>query len=149
MSRTNWRIVLALAVCAALLSTTASAKDQVTRSILHLQGNVTLVVDLSDWSFEAEDWGNASHGGRFTNQGWGYMLPGGYLVGEGILTAANGDQLFWTMRGPTCTFTGGTGRFEGATGGFIFVFGPPEITFEDGLMIVKFSYMGAEGTITY
>jgi hypothetical protein len=52
------------------------------------------------------------------------------VTNSGTLSAANGDELFFAQNGPACrqpdgslsghfvfTFTGGTGRFQGATGG--------------------------------
>jgi hypothetical protein len=91
--------------------------------------------------------GNATHLGRYT-------VTGIFLVnvlsatetGTLTITAANGDMLFTTTTGQALqppslkeaidnlTITGGTGRFEGATGSwvidshFAFVFGGPELS---------------------
>jgi hypothetical protein len=73
--------------------------------------------------------GQATHVGRFTMI-WQVVVDviTGYATGVATLTAANGDLLFLTMVGPPTTdptrgaaeFTivGGTGRFQGATGGY-------------------------------
>ena len=76
--------------------------------------------------------GNASHLGRFTLT---YELEVDLLIhdtsGSAVFTAANGDSLFTDIVGlgtslgdfasivETHTITGGTGRFEGASGSFI------------------------------
>jgi hypothetical protein len=69
--------------------------------------------------------GNASHLGQLTSKENGVIHPDGSVQGMVVLTAANGDQLFWSDVGrftsPTTiagtgTFMGGTGRFSNASG---------------------------------
>jgi hypothetical protein len=69
--------------------------------------------------------GNATHLGRFTRVENIVLHPDFTLDGEIVFTAANGDQLFVDVVGgftsPTTaagsyTITGGTGRFDDATG---------------------------------
>ena len=70
--------------------------------------------------------GNATQLGRFSREETIFFnLATGALIGEIVFTAANGDQLIGTVTGGftspttaagTYTFTGGTGRFENATG---------------------------------
>jgi len=115
MFKRKLNIVLAFAVCAILLPMTMSAEDQVTRPF-KAQSNATQVVNLmtGDWLFE--EWGEGTHTGRYTNEGSGH--PG---YGSGVLTAADGDQIFWDVtqvggNPPVVVFTGGTGRFENASG---------------------------------
>jgi hypothetical protein len=69
--------------------------------------------------------GNASHLGQVTSSEHGVIHPDGSVQGLVVLTAANGDQLFWSDVGTftsattiagTITFTGGTGRFSNASG---------------------------------
>jgi hypothetical protein len=82
-------------------------------------------------TFKSE--GTATHLGRYTTAGSHLVdLTTGTAGGPGIMVAANGDQLFSTGSGQatptgvpgelsiadTSTITGGTGRFEGATGSF-------------------------------
>ena len=70
--------------------------------------------------------GNATHLGRFTREETILFNPAtGALTGLIVFTAANGDQLFGTVGGGfvsptsatgTYTLTGGTGRFQNASG---------------------------------
>ena len=70
--------------------------------------------------------GYATHLGRFTREEVVLLNPvTGTINGTLVFTAANGDQLFGTVAAQftsptdvvgTITFTGGTGRFEHATG---------------------------------
>ena len=69
--------------------------------------------------------GNASHLGRVISNEHGLIHPDGSVQGMVVLTAANGDQLFWSDEGRftssttiagTITFMGGTGRFSNASG---------------------------------
>jgi hypothetical protein len=70
--------------------------------------------------------GNATHLGRFSREETILFNPGtGSLSGLMVITAANGDQLFGAVEGGfvsptmatgTYAFTGGTGRFENASG---------------------------------
>ena len=77
--------------------------------------------------------GTATHLGRYTTAGSFLVdLTTAGAGGPGIMVAANGDQLFNTGSGQatptgvpgelsiagTSTITGGTGRFERATGSF-------------------------------
>jgi hypothetical protein len=97
--------------------------------------------------------GQATHLGRYTmtSPHLSYVLTG-FAEGTQEFTAANGDQLTASFAGffsptqdgflsadLTATITGGTGRFEGATGGYTFsiVFDPA--TFQSAATI--------EGTI--
>ena len=70
--------------------------------------------------------GNATQLGRFSREETILFNPAtGTLTGLIVFTAANGDQLFGTVEGGfvsatvatgTYTFTGGTGRFQNASG---------------------------------
>lgn len=134
----------ALALAAAAVSST---KNPVERPALGYAS--AKWVFQPDGSATTEQTGVASFGGAFTMTGSG---PSGSTV-SGVATAANGDQIFWktTPGGPfQVTITGGTGRFEGATGGInetweserIFTFYP------DGSMTMEVTYTFA-GSITY
>ena len=146
MFKSKWNIVLVLAACALLLATTVSAKKQVERPF-NIRGDVTVVFA----PYYAWATGVATHTGKYRSEA--------IVEGKAILTAANGDQLFWTEDigtdplNPlaftmTCTIYGGTGRFLDASGSF----GPVIIPYseliynEDGS--ISFSY-SASGTITY
>jgi hypothetical protein len=73
-----------------------------------------LMYDASNGTWEVE-WqsGQATHWGLFTS--WGTGVGG---TGSGYATAANGDIVYWEYTDPVVTLTGGTGRFEGASGSF-------------------------------
>jgi hypothetical protein len=69
--------------------------------------------------------GQATHLGRFTRHASVVLHADGLVVGTLVWNAANGDQLFAnlvagfispTAAVGTYTFTGGTGRFENASG---------------------------------
>jgi hypothetical protein len=94
----------------------------------------TTVVDLGTppLSFTADATGSVAHLGRSTFDLDGVLTPTGpdtfTIAGTVVLVAANDDELFGTFTGSgtndasgshgtvTTTFTGGTGRFENATG---------------------------------
>jgi hypothetical protein len=83
-------------------------------------------------SVTVEAAGEATQLGRFTYTAWIRVNPAtGVGVGTFLFTAANGDTVFGTIAGQsaftppnvisiaeTATITGGTGRFDGATGSF-------------------------------
>jgi hypothetical protein len=75
--------------------------------------------------------GNATHLGLFTREEQIVLNPNtGTVTGGIVFTAANGDQLTGSVAGGfisqtvvsgSYTFTGGTGRFENASGGATFI----------------------------
>ncbi len=116
--------------------------------------DVTITLDFNTGTWTGWEVGKCTHLGRFTNSSSGTLDPntGAPAGGGGTITAANGDEVKWEF-GPTgdALITGGTGRFEGATG--IFVPGPSENLkmepgSEPGILVVTYSYVGT-GTITY
>jgi len=72
--------------------------------------------DFSLWPALANMSGNGTHLGQFT----GVLIPGGPTGLSVVLRAANGDEIRAnvspTATGAVAVITGGTGRFEGATG---------------------------------
>ena len=93
--------------------------------------------------------GTATHLGRFTREELLFLGPDGSLAGTIVFTAANGDELWADVDGGfispttavgTYTFTGGTGRFRGATGGAVF-----EAVTPDGVHVQA----AFDGTIRY
>jgi hypothetical protein len=121
----------------AMLLTAALVIPVVAAPAVPFRGSVQAVENL-DVQFpvifvDASGGGHATHLGRFTvSYEVEVTLPAGAGVGTAIFTAANGDLLFTEFTGqaePTAdpdvsfieetqTITGGTGRFEGASGGF-------------------------------
>ena len=124
-------LVLALGV---LAPATALGKAGGTDRPVQGSGSGTTVLDLGTLTFTADATGVMSHMGQTT-----YRFENGVLTPTGpstfditisvTVTAANGDQLFGDISGSgttdaagnstgtsTTTFTGGTGRFTGASG---------------------------------
>jgi hypothetical protein len=154
MTRKMTIAILVLALCALLLPSALIAKKLVERPWKD-KGQFTNTVNLLDGSCVLEGSGHATHVGRYTLQGSAQInFEEGTGSGSGIVTAANGDQLFYHSEAEFAgTFSGGTGRFEGATGDFILVCDPPEITYENEngipMMIMKYTNVTGTGTITY
>jgi len=128
------------------------AKDQVERPFkLHGYGTAILNFDNGTWTF-ADKSGEATHLGLFTMPGAGTFIPS--FTGTGSLLAANGDEVFWYVEqaGPEYpaffTITGGTGRFEGASGSFAIMTADEIAAWDGNLLIVTHSLSGV-GTITY
>jgi hypothetical protein len=131
----------------------ASLDNPVTRPLIVVEGHLTITIEVATGAYQFTDWGWATHTGLFTNSGSGMLnlATGEFLSGTGVVVAANGDTLEWTV-GPTpnlVSYTGGTGRFQGVTGGFLAV-----ITSETPLsatattVTLEITYDGS-GTITY
>lgn len=127
MFKTKQNIVLALGLCALLVPMIVIAKDKVERPFkLHAENSI--ILDFTNWPDPMVPWsiewqsGQATHIGLLTSSGTGTSnLDTGESNGSGYGTAANGDKVYWESTaqagGPTIiTITGGTGRFEGASG---------------------------------
>ena len=98
------------------------------------QANVVITdvqpVSLGRLRLTASATGQATHLGRFTRTETVVLnLANGTFAGTLVFTAANGDQLYADVAGGftspttavgTYTFTGGTGRFQNASGGAAF-----------------------------
>lgn len=139
-----------------------AAKPQSGRIVerpFRVQATGVMVIDLTSGSLKSTESGQATHLGRFANEGSGmFSLATGEISGTGTLTASNGERLFWkgttatTTQGRvrTITFTGGTGRFEDASGGFIDVSTSQDVIVNTATktMTVTTSYT-ATGTIRY
>jgi hypothetical protein len=121
----------------AMLLTAALVIPVVAAPAVPFRGSVQAVENLNVQFpmifVDASGGGNATHLGRFTvSYEVEVTLPAGTGVGTAVFTAANGDLLFTEFTGqaePTAdpdvsfieetqTITGGTGRFEGASGSF-------------------------------
>ncbi len=143
--------MIAFAVFALALFALGAPQKAVERP-LKIDGHITLTVNLSSGNAVMSDWGEATHTGQFENRGEGQLdLETGALIGSGTFTAANGDKVFWVQEVSfEIVATGGTGRFEGITGGFHYApTSEPVTTFPDGnTMVITFTYKGV-GTITY
>jgi hypothetical protein len=125
----------------------AMAKDQVPFKGVEVGDITGVAFDFPFATLLQTAEGEASHLGQYTVTGIVVVdVTTGTATGTYTITAANGDMLFTTTIGhalqplslketvDNVTVTGGTGRFENATGSwvkeshFAFVFGGPEIT---------------------
>lgn len=133
----------------------ADSGNQVPRPVKVLEGHLTITVDMQTGEYEFTDWAWASHTGLNSNSGAGVLdlTTGVFLSGTGLIVAANGDTISWTVGGNlpnTVLYTGGTGRFEGVTGSIsVFVASQTLLSDNgDGTMTFLMTYTGA-GTIIY
>ena len=147
----------ALAVCFSSPTALAGANKAVTRPLNVIEGHLTITVDPATGAYHFTDWGWASEIGQYINTGSAGpggldLVTGEFLSGSGDVTAANVDTLDWTVR-PTpnvVSYTGGTGRFQGVTGGFLAVVTSQRLLSNnsDGTLTFAITYDG-KGTITY
>ncbi len=154
MNSKKHTVLVGLAVCALALSALASQKNPVTRPLKGI-GHMTVVVGLATGKATMTDWGQASHTGRYTmNMGEGILDPTFtyFVSGHGTIVAANGDTIDWEFTGPLSTrYTGGTGRFQGVTGGItstITSASEPAFNEDYTMMTTEFTY-DMVGEITY
>jgi hypothetical protein len=164
MKKTKFNVVLGLAVCALLLSTAVIAKHPVERPF-KIHGNATVILDFTSividpvygpfvpWDMTTSS--EATHAGRSTEVGNGRLyLEAGFSEGSGCSTHANGEETHWDAfeisdtQQVTVTFTGGTGRFENASGGFTFEYTVTEEKWDGTVLTLTYSWTGT-GTITY
>jgi hypothetical protein len=143
-------VLITLGACILGLSAFGSISNPVARP-LKAHGHGMLVADLRDGSLAAQSWSQSTLSGLTITKSVGKMDPTTWtpLWSEGTATAANGDQMFYEMTDPiTCTFTGGTGRFEGATGNATQGVSDAVITVEGAIMTMTFNFT-LDGTVTY
>lgn len=148
---------LALAACLLGQPAWASLGNPVTRPVLIIEGHMTITVDPKTGAYAFTDWGWATHTGLYSNSGSSGpggldLLTGEFLSGSGVVIAANGDTADWKV-GTTpnaVVYTGGTGIFQGVTGGFTAVVTSvtPLSRNSDGTVTLAITYTGS-GTITY
>jgi len=146
-----WQFVGGLAACTLLAATPLSAKGPVEKP-WKAHGITTLVLDLTHYletgdpvcDFWAEGTGEATHVGRYTSGGVHTLnLWTGEITGECWINAAtrksdNQEQLFFR---PTpisdeaflYEITGGTGKFQNATGSFIEI----TVTLSEEMVVVE------------
>ena len=149
-------MLVTLLTCMLGPSGIASEKNPVERP-LKSTGTYEIVISLVDGSMVITGSGNSTLGGQFTSylEGLAMITPNGPvpISGAGAVTMANGDQLFYETHaeGPSTitSITGGTGRFEGASGTATGqALAAPVITVgADSITIVTVNRL--EGTVTY
>jgi hypothetical protein len=146
--------IVALAACLLVRPAAASLDNPVTRPVKVIEGHLMIVIDPQTGEYQFTDWAWATHVGLALNSGAGVLdlSTGQFISGSGVITAANGDTLSWVVGTTpnTIVYTGGTGRFEGVTGGLLVVVTSQAFlsSNEDGTLTFLMTYTG-EGTITY
>ena len=110
-------------------------------------------MDLATREATITDWGQATHIGNWTNSGEGILDETFqyWVSGHGTIVAANGDTADWEFTSPNSHhYTGGSGRFQGVTGGITFtITSATDPVFNgDGTMTTEFTY-DMVGEITY
>jgi len=147
--------LITVAACLLARPVAADPGQQVPRPVKVLEGHLTITVDMQTGEYEFTDWAWASHTGLNSNSGAGVLdlATGIFVSGSGVIIAANGDTISWTVGGDipnTVIYTGGTGRFEGVAGGLsVFVTSQTLLSNNgDGTMTFLMTYTG-EGIIIY
>ena len=143
-------VAVAVGACLLGLPSLSSQKNPVERPLkARIDLSVVLFLNADNVPVYAETsaWGQATHVGLCTSHAEG---PPNLL--EGVMTAANGDQIFWVAYDQVeVHITGGTGRFEGAAGSWISIY-PTELVFvpgpDPGTLVAEGPVL-LEGTITY
>jgi len=144
----DWRSTVLLGVLVLFaVTTSAGAQTPVTRP-LKMTGVLQETI-YSNGDFVAHSSGEATHLGKFTGYGSGNMAD---ATAPGVFIAANGHQVTFggSPAAPTFyTITGGTGRFQGATGAYSVTSDVQSIVVNpDGSMTINLKWT-AVGTITY
>ncbi len=148
MIRKRHALVVAFALCVVVLVALGAPQKSVERPF-KIDGYLAATINTKTGAGVGVDWGEATHVGRYENAMTLQYFPQDHVTGSGTLTAANGDKLFWIRADHVFTFTGGTGRFAGATGGFVITHPPAVITpAGDNTVVATHPYSGV-GTITY
>ncbi len=156
-NRTSVIGTLALATCLLGQPARASLSDPVTRPVLIIEGHLTITVDPVTGAYTFTDWGWATHTGLYSNSGSSGpggldLVTGEFISGSGVVIAANGDTADWEIGNTPdmVVYTGGTGIFQGVTGGFTaIVTSVTPLSFNpDGTVTLAITYTGS-GTITY
>jgi hypothetical protein len=154
-------LILALGI---LAPATALGKVGGTERPANGNASGTTTVDLGTLGFVTDATGVSAHLGKSTFHLDGVITPTGpdtfTLAGSVVAVAANGDELFGTFSGTgaatasgsegttTTTFSGGTGRFENASGS---ISGPFTQVFisSDGTTSTFATDFSFRGTISY
>ena len=144
--------IATLAVCALMVPALGSQKKLPTRPI-KVKGNMTVVVNPLTGFCTITDWGEGTHVGRYWNTGSGYLSPEpAFVAGSGTVIAADDrSSIDWMIGAPnTVVYTGGKGRFQGITGGFVATPTSESAPVDngDGTVTIVFTYIGI-GEATY
>jgi hypothetical protein len=146
----KYAMLITLGACVLGLSVLGSTKNPVTRP-LKSWGHATVVISFMDGSFDATIVGHGTLTGASVSHGVGTVDPSipAPVSGHGTVTAANGDKLYWEVGpGGSTVITGGTGRFEGATGSLTETASDMVVTVEGATMTLNYTSV-LDGTLTY
>jgi len=153
MNIKNHVMLVSLLTCILGLSGIASQKTPVERPLKAL-AQYQIVFNLIDGTYVATGSGYVTHGGNFTSrlEGEWIMTDDGpvAITGQGTITMANGDQLFFESQPDgSDAITGGTGRFEGASGSTTTqMVGDPVFTIGEDTISMEATGR-TEGTVSY
>lgn len=137
---------LALALAIAVAQTPATNDGNAVVRPFHMTGELTFIDMTNGFPMTLIDRGFASHMGTFFNVGK-YTSP---TDGFGIYRASNGDQIFWRQgAADEIQFTGGTGRFQKASGSFKFTMSPGQYVAGPNGTLSYVAVYKAEGRIRY
>jgi hypothetical protein len=146
-------ILVSLLSCVLGLTGIASQKNPVERPLKALD-QYQIVFNLDDGTYMAKGSGHVTHGGNFTShlEGewiWIDEVPVA-ITGLGTITMANGDQLlFESQPDGSDAITGGTGRFDGASGSTTTqMVGDPIVTIGEDTITMEATGR-TEGTVSY
>lgn len=159
-------LILAIAV---LSPATASAKTKGTERPLKFSVSETNVFNLETFSNHYAGTEIASHAGEGTVEGNGSSKFSGFNTleyhDEWVFAAPNGNKVFGTSTGTvtggpegllsssesvvTQTITGGTGRFQNASGTFTGRYHLAFVSFAEGGAVTFSLQGGGQGTISY
>jgi hypothetical protein len=154
MTRVTVFCLVTLVACLLAKPAMASLDNPVPRPVKVLEGHLTITVDPLTGEYEFTDWAWASHTGLNTNSGAGVLDLGTglFVSGSGVIIAANGDTIGWTVGAipNTVVYTGGTGRFEGVTGGIaVFVTSQTLLSVNPGGTLTFLMTYTGKGIISY
>ena len=155
-------LVLALAL---LGPSAASAKPGGTDRPVAATESGTNVIDVASGAFVVDVVGTSSHLGKVTAHYAGVATPSGpgtvSISGTGVEVAANGDRLYVTLSASAAldaafnargtlvdTITGGTGRFEHASGAEVGTLTMATRSF-DGVTLTSAIGLSLTGTVSY
>jgi len=154
MNRVSFVLAM-IAACALCFTVAAKPKTKTIQFTIrgHVEGTVQAAA-TGALAAECTDVGITSHAGRHLNLFTSTFLPDGTGTSAGTWTGANKDQLLWTavVDGTTLVVTvvGGTGRYVGATGGFVGEMSNLDLVVDPstGAGTIAWDYIG-EGALTY
>src|ERR1044071_9250417 len=101
LTRSSITQTIALASLLALPAGAGPA-GAIPRPLRVVEGHLNITVNSTTGAYVFTDWGGPSHTGLFSNTGTGVvnLATGQFLSGTGVVVAANGDTIHWTIGDP-------------------------------------------------